>query len=53
LQGLIEGFEAVHTEFDNNVPAAVGGVERVGANFPLGDITSALAAIGQLLGHPH
>jgi hypothetical protein len=29
LQGLIEGFEAVHTEFDNDVPAAVGCVERV------------------------
>jgi len=29
LQGLIEGLEAFHAEFDNNVPATVGGVQRL------------------------
>src|SRR6516164_5671621 len=29
LQGLIEGLEAFHAEFDNNVPTAVGGVQRL------------------------
>jgi len=26
LQRLIEGLEAFHAEFDNNVPTAIGGV---------------------------
>jgi N-dimethylarginine dimethylaminohydrolase len=29
LQGLIEGLEAFHAEFNNNVPTAVGGVQRL------------------------
>ena len=28
-RGLIEGLEAFHAEFDNNVPTAVGGVQRL------------------------
>jgi hypothetical protein len=29
LQRLIEGLEAFRAEFDNNVPTAVGGVQRL------------------------
>ena len=29
LERLIEGLEAIDAEFDNNVPAAVGGVQRL------------------------